>query len=64
MQHKSIKLIVRKQLKNQFPNCKRLPKKKKKELVRKVLTEVVAEYDFKQGVNTPIEQLLAIEGQQ
>jgi hypothetical protein len=63
MHHKNIKLIVRKQLKNQFPNWKRLPKKNKKELARKVLTEVVAEYDFKQEVNTPVDQLLAIEGQ-
>jgi hypothetical protein len=28
-----------------------------------VLAEVIAEYDFRQGVNAPIEQLLAIEGQ-
>jgi hypothetical protein len=46
MHHKNIKLIVRKQLKNQFPNWKRLPKKNKKELARKVLAEVVSEYDF------------------
>ena len=63
MHHKNIKLIVRKQLKNQFPNWKRLPKKEKKELARKVLAEVVTEYDFKQEVTTPIDQLLAIEGQ-
>ncbi|HID35948.1 MAG TPA: transposase [Ghiorsea sp.] len=56
-------MIVRKQLKNQFPGWKRLPKKNKKELARKVLAEVVAEYDFKQEINTPIDQLLAIEGQ-
>jgi len=63
MHHKNIKLIVRKQLKNQFPRWKRLPKKNKKELARKVLAEVVSEYDFKQEVNTPVDQLLAIEGQ-
>lgn len=44
MHHKNIKLIVRKQLKNQFPDWKRLPEKDKKELARKVLAEVVAEY--------------------
>ena len=63
MHHKNIKLIVRKQLKNQFPNWKRLPKKEKQELARKVLAEVVTEYDFKQEVIAPIDQLLAIEGQ-
>ncbi len=63
MHHKNIKLIVRKQLKNQFPDWKRLPKKNKKELARKVLAEVVSEYDFKQEINTPVDQLLAIEGQ-
>jgi hypothetical protein len=63
MHHKNIKLIVRKQLKNQFPNWKRLPKKNKKALARKVLAEVVSEYDFKQEIHTPADQLLAIEGQ-
>ena len=63
MHHKNIKLIVRKQLKNQFPRWKRLPKKNKKELARKVLAEVVSEYDFKQEINSPVDQLLAIEGQ-
>lgn len=63
MHHKNIKLIVRKQLKNQFPNWKRLPKKQKRELAKKVLAEVVAEYDFKQEVGAPIEELLAIDTQ-
>lgn len=53
MHHKNIKLIVRKQLKNQFPNWKRLPKKRKRELAKKVLAEVVAEYDFNQEVGAP-----------
>jgi hypothetical protein len=47
MHHKNIKRIVRKQLKKQFPNWKRLRKKIKKEFAQKVLEEVVAEYDFK-----------------
>jgi hypothetical protein len=61
--HKDIKLIVRKQLKNQFPNWKRLLKKTKKELAKKVLAEVVSEYDLKQAVKAPVEELLAIETQ-
>ncbi len=32
MHHKNIKMIVRTQLKMQFPNWKHLPKKTKKEL--------------------------------
>ena len=63
MHHKNIKLIVRKQLKKQFPNWKRLPNKTKKELARKVLADVVAEYDFKQEIEAPIEELLAIDTQ-
>ena len=63
MHHKNIKLMVRKQLKKQFPNWKRLPKKTKKEFAKKVLAEVVSEYDLKQEVNVPVEDLLAIEAQ-
>jgi hypothetical protein len=63
MHHKDIKLIVRKQLKKQFPNWKRLLKKTKKELAKKNLSEVVSEYDLKQAVNAPVEELLAIETQ-
>ncbi len=47
MHHENIKLIMRKQLKNHFPNWKCLPKNRKRELTRKVPAEVVAEYDFK-----------------
>lgn len=63
MHHKDIKLIVRKQLKKQFPNWKRLSRKEKKEIANKVLSELVAEYDFKQTVTTPKEDLLGIEQQ-
>jgi len=63
MHHKNITLIVRKQLKKQFPNWKRLKKKEKKDITRKVLAEVVAEYDFSQPVDMPKEELLGIEQQ-
>ena len=63
MHHKNIKLMVRKQLKKQFPNWKRLPKKTKKEFAKKVLAEVVSKYDLKQEVNVPIEDLVTIETQ-
>ena len=63
MHHKDIKLIIRKQLKKQFPNWKRLSRKEKKEIAEKVLSELVAEYDFKQIVTAPKEDLLGIEQQ-
>lgn len=63
MHHKNIKLIVRKQLKKHLPNWKRLSKKAKKELARKILAEVAAEYDFKQEIKASTAELLAIETQ-
>lgn len=63
MHYKNIKIIVRKQLKKQFPQWRGLPKKEKKKLARMVLEEVTAEYDFKQKIGTPTEELLAIETQ-
>ncbi|MCA1795530.1 MAG: transposase [Desulfobacteraceae bacterium] len=63
MHLKDIKLIVRKQLKKQFPNWKRLTRKEKKEIAKKVLSELVADYDFKQTVTAPKEDLLGIEQQ-
>ena len=63
MYHKNIKYQIRKQLKKQFPNWQRLSKKAKKELARQILTEVVAEYDFKQEINASMEEMLAIETQ-
>ena len=63
MHHKNIKLNVRKQLKKHFPNWKRLSKNSKKDIARKVLAEAVAEYDFKQVIEAPKEELLGIEKQ-
>ena len=64
MHHKNIKLLVRKQLKKQFPNWKQMRKKQKKDIARKILAEAVTEYDFKQVIDAPKEELLCIEGQQ
>jgi hypothetical protein len=64
MHHKAIKAQIRKQLKTQYPNWRRLTKKEKKAVAKKVLDEVVANYDFKQEVTTPVEQLLGIDTQQ
>ena len=63
MHHKNIKLIVQKQLKNQYPNWNRLNRKTKKEIVRKVLDEAVSDYDFSGDVVTQPEELLGIEQQ-
>ncbi|GBE12602.1 MAG TPA: hypothetical protein ENG79_08485 [Desulfobacteraceae bacterium] len=57
MYHKNIKLSVRKQLKKQFPNWKRLPKKQKKDIAQKVLAEAIAEHNFSQVIASPKEQL-------
>ena len=63
MHHKNIKLSIRKQLKKQFPNWKKLAKKQKIDIAKKILAEAVAEYDFTQVVETPKEDLLGIEEQ-
>ena len=63
MHHKNIKLAVRKQLKKQFPRWKRLTRRQKRDISREVLAEAVAEYDFTQVVETPMEELLGIEEQ-
>jgi hypothetical protein len=63
MYHKNIKLTVRKQLKKEFPNWKRLPKKMKREIFNKVMAEVTANYDFNQEITAPVAELLGIENQ-
>ncbi len=63
MHHKNIKTIIRKQLKKNYPNWKRLSRKEKKEIARKVLDEVVSGYDFNSEIETSYEDLLGIEEQ-
>lgn len=63
MHHKNIKLIVRKQLKKQCPNWKRMVKKEKKDIASKILAEAVAKYDFTQDIEATKEELLGIDGQ-
>ena len=46
MHHKDIKREIKKQLKKQYPKWQRLTKKEKKVIARKVLDEVVQDYDF------------------
>ena len=63
MHHKDIKRIIRKQLKNEYPNWTRITKKEKKAIAKMVLKEVVSCYDFNQEVEAPIEELLCLEEQ-
>ncbi|MEA3357294.1 MAG: transposase, partial [Patescibacteria group bacterium] len=63
MHRKNIKLIVRKQLKKEYPNWKRLNGKKKKEIARLVLKEVFEAYDFNQEIEASLEELVGIEEQ-
>jgi hypothetical protein len=63
MHHKNIRAIVRKQLKTQFPNWKRLDRKVKQALAKQVLAEVKADYDFNLPIATSKEELLGIEEQ-
>ncbi len=61
MQRKEIKAIARKQLKRNYPDWTRLKKREKREIAKKVLDEVVANYDFKKEIKTDKPELLGIE---
>ncbi|OEU65045.1 MAG: hypothetical protein BBJ57_07595 [Desulfobacterales bacterium PC51MH44] len=61
MHHKNIRRIIKKQLKKQYPNWKRLSRKQKKAISKAVLSEAVAQYDFEQDIQVPLEELIGIE---
>ena len=61
MQRKEIKAIARRQLKRNYPGWKRLQNREKKEIAKKVLDEVVANYDFKKEIKMEKSELLGIE---
>ena len=63
MHHKNIKLIIRKQLKKQYPNWNRLKRKVKKHIIREVMAEYASDYDFRGDVVAPREELLGIDQQ-
>ncbi len=63
MHNKNIRRIVRKELKQNYPNWNRLNRKTKKEISRKVLEQVVNEYDFKQEISASPDELLGVEQQ-
>ncbi len=57
MHHKNIKLIIKKQLKKEYPNWKKLPHKEKKAIAKKVLDVAKAEYDFSQEIEASLGEL-------
>ena len=50
-------------LTKQYPNWKRLSRKQKKVISKAVLNEAVAQYDFEQDIQVPLEELIGIEEQ-
>lgn len=63
MHHKNIGLMVKKQLKKDHPHWQRLTRKEKKELAQQVTQTVIRDYDFKQEIDTPLEELIGIDNQ-
>lgn len=63
MNHKDIKLQIKKQLQKQYPAWNRLSKKEKKQIVKDVLAEVVADYNFDESITASRAELLGIERQ-
>ncbi len=58
MHDKNIKRLVKKQLKQQFPEWNQLTKREKKELAKQVLEEVVRTYSFDEDIKAPMNELL------
>ena len=63
MHHKNIKAIIRKQLKTNYRGWKNLTKRKKKQIAKQVLDEVVSNYDFSKEIETAKAELLGIAQQ-
>lgn len=63
MHPKDIKAQIRKQLKTQFPNWHRFTRKEKKEIARKVLEQVIDNYDYPKDIATPIPELIGLSDQ-
>jgi hypothetical protein len=63
MHHKNIKLIVKRQLKKDHLDWHNLTKKEKKELAKQVTQAVINDYDFRQDIDAPVEELIGIDNQ-
>lgn len=57
MQAKDIKRLIRKQLKQQFPNWRRLPRKQKKALAKQVLADVASDSSPTNWKSVPMNEL-------
>ena len=64
MHYKNIKAIIIKQLKSNYRDWKRLKKHEKREIAKKVMDEVVSNYDFSKEIETDKVDLLGIEQQE
>ena len=64
MFEKDIKRIVKKQIKNNHPNWKKLSKKRKKQIAKEVTNAIIADYQgHDKYLGVPIEELVGIEEQ-
>ncbi|MCP4753069.1 MAG: transposase [Proteobacteria bacterium] len=63
MHHKNIKVTVKRRLKKDHPDWRRLTKKEKKALAEQITEAVVKDYDFEREIDKPVEELLGIENQ-
>ena len=64
MHHKNIKAIIRKQLKKNYRNWKRLTRREKRQIAEKVSDEVKSNYDFSKEIETDKLELLGIKQQE
>jgi hypothetical protein len=65
MKEKDIKRTIRKQVKSNHPDWQRIPRKRKKEIIKEITDAVVADYQmFDKELDIPIEELIGIEQQQ
>ena len=63
MHEKNIRRMIIDQLKKEFPNWKKMPKKHKKKMVKEIMNEVADNYDYSQTLDMPIEELIGVEDQ-
>ena len=63
MHHKNLTLIVKRQLQKDHPDWHSLTKKEKKDLAKQVTEAVINDYDFKQDIDAPVEELIGIDDQ-
>jgi len=63
MHLKEIKFEVKKQIKKNYPDWKKLSKGQKRKIAKNVLNKIVESYNFKQPCKNQINELLGIENQ-